>query len=154
MKLRADAFAAQTRAVVIGIGSYRSAGFAKLKSPETDATRVAEALRDPAGCGIPTDQVTCLTTEQGLIPTRSKVLEAIQEAVELTPEDGTLIVYFGGHGAREGDHFFLCTTEANADNLSKTCVGDADLDTVLMESVARGVIVILDCCESASFAEL
>jgi hypothetical protein len=86
------------------------------------------------------------------------ILAAVRDAARRVPADGILVVYFAGHAFRQSastsaDVIYLCGVDAQLDNLAQTAISAEQLGDVLRECRARGVLVILDCCISAGFAE-
>jgi hypothetical protein len=57
------------------------------------------------------------------------------------------MVYF-----RQGVHY-LATYEADLNSLRDSAISNTDVDDVLSQTRAAGTLLILDCCESAGFAE-
>jgi uncharacterized caspase-like protein len=61
-----------------------------------------------------------------------------------------LVVFFAGHGAKEGDQFYLLTHEANINKLAETALSGRDLREELKE-VPCQVLLIMDACHTAGF---
>src|SRR5205085_7262469 len=64
-----------------------------------------------------------------------------------------VIVYFGGHGIQLDDDSVLCCHDTDPGDPKPTGLTRGQLDTCLSGLRTRGVLVILDCCRSAGFAE-
>jgi hypothetical protein len=119
-------------AVVIGIRRYAdvAAGWiSTLNGPDNDAAAIATWLRDPAGGGLPDDNVRELVsanapdpfTESGAEPHQAMVMTLLNSVAEL-PKNAfqgqwagrRLYVYVSGHGwANRRDEAALVTAEAS-----------------------------------------
>lgn len=150
MHTNAASFASTVRVVAVGVDRLPGTWLPNLAAPERDAAALAGAMRDPAGCAVPPDQVACLI---GSAANRKAVLAALSDAAAAVEPDSTLIFYFAGHGVDENEDFFLCTADASRDCLCDTAVSGADLERALADLVCRGILVVLDCCQAAGFAE-
>lgn len=150
--MRADAasFSRRWWALLIGVDAPADPSLARLGSAERDTRALAAALVDPDGCAVPDSHVTCLT---GANATREAVLTALTELTTRVGTDDSIFVYFAGHGLGRADGFFLCGADAQLSTLEATGVSSDDLDARLRGLAIRGVLVVLDCCESAGFAE-
>jgi Caspase domain len=150
MRIDAASFASTVRAVAVGVDHLPCAWLPDLAAPERDASALAAALRDPAGCAVPSGQIECLT---GKTASRASVLDAIAKVAASAETNSILFIYFAGHGVDANEDFFLCTANALARDLTATAVSGADIERALADVKCRGVLVVLDCCQAASFAE-
>src|SRR6266581_8374086 len=64
-----------------------------------------------------------------------------------------VFLYFAGHGERNGDQFYLCTSETDPTRLGETALSSLELNRILGDFRGRGLFVVLDCCRGAGFAE-
>jgi hypothetical protein len=145
-----ESFASLTRAVVIGVDAAPKSGQPILGCAEREAAAIAAALVDPEACGIPRDQVEVLLGSEA---TRARVIEALERAIARLTPNQTLFLYFAGHSAQENGQSFLCTSDATAGDLANTAIGSRLLDELLRELPAHGLLITLDCCNSAGFGE-
>jgi len=105
-------------------------------------------LVSPKCCGVPEDQVVLIPDAEA---TADNILRLVSEIAGKASADDILIVYFGGHGETSGDDFILRTGPRAADG---DCgITGAQLAAALSRTLARGVLVILDCCGGGGFAE-
>jgi hypothetical protein len=141
--------AASTRALIIGISDY-SDNVLRLKFASANAQALAGALCLPDGCGLSREQVTVLRDSEA---SRHAVLEALTMVSKACRADDTLIVYFSGHGEATDQSFSLLTFDSSRAQLRETSLASEDLQSALAQCLARGVILVLDCCKSAGFAE-
>lgn len=152
----ARSYSESIHAVIAGADRLPGDWLPPLPSPSRDARMVADALTDADGCAVPPDQVCSLCGPQA---TRAAVLHALQAAVERAGPDDSIYVYFAGHGISAGqsvagtNDFYLCTSDAQDTRLAETAVSGADIEGVLGEASCRGILILLDCCEGAAFAE-
>jgi hypothetical protein len=108
----------------------------------------AAALSQPTGCAVPPEQVEVIGD-----CTAPEFMGRLQAAAASTGPEDLLVVYFAGHGFSDESEFYLCFKGAARASREETCVSGRALDKVLSAPAARGIFVILDCCQSAGFAE-
>jgi metacaspase-1 len=138
-----------TRALLIGISKYKTPSL-DLHYAAANAIQLRAALNSPAGCGIP-DANLCLLLDHEA--TASALTEALGSCCSAAEKEDILIFYFSGHGERVGDRFYLVPSDANPRDLSESAVDMQAIQASLATCLARGILVILDCCLSAGFAE-
>jgi hypothetical protein len=152
----AQNYSESIHAVIVGADRVSGDWLPPLPSPSRDARMVADALTDTDGCAVPSEQVRCLCGPQA---TRHAVLLALQAAVARAGPEDSIYVYFAGHGiSAEGapadtNDFYLCTSNAQQAQLAETALSGSDIQEALGEASCRGVLILLDCCEGAAFAE-
>jgi hypothetical protein len=81
------------------------------------------------------------------------VIDTLRSHASRLSQDDLLYVYFAGHGLALAGEVFLATVDADHNRPRETALSSADLDAILSASRARGVLLILDCCGGAGFAE-
>lgn len=148
-RIRATQFGVVTRVLSLGVGTFDDSAIEPLRATEREAGAFAAALADPEGCAIPLGQIKVVT---GRVAARVALAE-IQRAATECSEQSVLIIYFSGHGFRDETGVYLCGTDAKKSDLRSTCVSSLEIEEALSSCVARGVLLILDCCVSAGFAE-
>lgn len=141
-------FSRSTRAIVVGIGGYKGSGLAELPECPREAAAIARALGSPNCCGIPEELIRLIPESEA---SADAILTAVDELARGATPDEILIVYFAGHGQNEGDGFLLRTGPRERD--PKRGISREELAAKLSRTRARGVLVILDCCGGAGFAE-
>jgi hypothetical protein len=141
-------FSRSTRAIVVGIGKYQGSELEDLPECPKEAAAVARALASPNCCGIPEERIQLVLESEASADT---ILATVDEAAQAATSDEILIVYFAGHGQNEGGGFLLRTGPRERD--PKRGISRDELAAKLAHTRARGVLVILDCCGGAGFAE-
>jgi hypothetical protein len=135
---------AHGHALVIGMG-------ADLPVTITDASAIADFLRDPGRCAYPAGQVQLLTGPGARRDDVLKALDRLATQVKADP-DATAIVYFSGHGTETPDYYFLPFGYNTAD-LPRTAVSGAEFTARLRAIQARKLLVLLDCCKAGGIGE-
>jgi metacaspase-1 len=148
-------------AVVVGVGDYlvppRSgrAGFLSLPATVSDALAIERILCDPTRCGYRRSHVLTITGESADV---IGVRGALRELSQSVTTECTVLVYFSGHGAqslRDGSwHTYICTRDADPEDLSHTAISGEELSTAVAAISARRILVILDACHAAGSAPL
>jgi hypothetical protein len=88
-------------AVIIGIGNYQDPSIPPLHFTVNDAQGVYDLLTDPNYGGIAKDHITLLLDQDA---TASKIKRAIGKWLsQQAKEDDTVLIYYAGHGAPEGE---------------------------------------------------
>jgi len=147
----ANEFAALSWCVSIGVNTF-GPGFGPLTYPARDSAELCRALTDPDGCSLPSEQVIDVGAGTGRI-LKERVLARLCDVLPKVPNDGVLFLYYAGHGLVADSQFYLCASNTERANLKETAISSEELDTVLRTCPARGVLLILDCCDGGGFAE-
>src|SRR5687768_1647521 len=107
MKLTAESLAQSTFALVVGIADYTASGLQPLPGAALQASRIADALCDPAGCAIPPSNVVLLA---GGAVTKAALLNCLEQ---FGPGEAhtSLFLYFAGHAIRDDLGLKLCTAD-------------------------------------------
>jgi hypothetical protein len=131
---------------VVGVG-------ADLPGTVEDAEALAEILTAPGRCAYPPDQVQLLT---GPDAGRDAVLAGLDRLAQ-APQDGTVTVYFSGHGYRVtssmGAAYFLLPYGYDLDDLAGTAIRGDTFTHKLRAIEARRLLVLLDCCRAGGIGE-
>ena len=133
----------------VGVNEYDDAGL-KLTAAAKDAKDIFEALgRDCVG----TDNRFGTAKGELLLDkdaTRDRVLKALTDARKAAKPGDLVVIFFAGHGVKQGESYYLLTREADPskDLKGKSLSGD-DLRKVLAE-IECPVLLVLDACHSAN----
>ena len=65
-------------------------------------------------------------------------------------EEDTVLIYYSGHGAPEGDETYWVTYDADIDDLYTTALNNNKISDMLNGVQAKRVITLLDSCYSAA----
>lgn len=134
-------------ALFIGVG-------ADLPGTVTDATGLADLLRDPGRCAYPPAQVQVLTSTQA---TRDQILAALDRLAQTTNDQSTVIVYFSGHGYRVastmGMGYYLMPYGYDLQRLYQTAISGSEFARRLRSIPAQKLILLLDCCHAGGVGE-
>lgn len=135
--------------VCVGVNEYDDAGL-KLGSAAKDAADMFAALEKY--CVGNDNRFGSAKGELVLNKdaTRDRVLKALADARKSAKPGDLLVVFFAGHGVKQGDSYYLLTREADPskDLKGKSLSGD-DLRKGLSE-VECPVLLLLDACHSAA----
>ncbi|MER9743794.1 caspase family protein [Mesorhizobium sp. M0187] len=88
----------QGRALIIGVANYEAVGGLPA-AVLNDALDTAETLKSSAYCGYPEANVTVLTDDAS---TLQNIRKALADLAATATADGTVAIFFSGHGARIG----------------------------------------------------
>lgn len=149
MKLNANEFSQLSKILILGVGDYKSPTLKKLDSPPSDALKLLHTLLKKDGCSIPELNIRSLS--QSI--TKENFLLEFKKSIEHVKKDEIFIFYFAGHGTRLQDNFYICIAETDTSDLTRTAISSFEIDILLRNFIGRGILFILDCCESAGFAE-
>ena len=143
---QASAAAPSRYAVIVGINDYADKAIPDLKYAESDAKAVYRTLTDPAVGRFPADNVTLLL---GKDATPGRIKAALYKLRGVDKND-LVIVFYSGHGAKEGDEAFWVTQDAESKALGATSLTNSDIRKYLAKIPSQRLVVLLDCCYAAS----
>jgi hypothetical protein len=135
--------------VCVGVNDYDDPGL-KLSAATKDAGDFFKAVG--TYCVGPDNRFGAAKGELLLdkAATREKVLAALTAARKAAKPGDLLVVFFAGHGVKQGDAFYLLTREAvSAGPLKGKAVSGDDLRAALAE-VECPVLLVLDACHSSA----
>lgn len=135
-------------AVIIGIGTFQDERIPPLRFTANDAQGFYDVLTDPNYGGVPKDQVQLLIDKDA---TDRNIKTAIGKwlSQQARAED-TVIIYYSGHGAPEGEEKYWVTYNADIDNLYTTALSNNEIYDMLNRIESKRVITLLDSCYSAA----
>lgn len=144
----ATLFSETIHAVVVGIGAYAGSELEDLPACAPEAAELARALSASRMCGVPASQVHLIPDPQA---TRATILTTLSRVAAQARASNIVIFYFAGHGEASAQGFILRTGPRAAD--PERGLSREDVAGALKGTAARGVLVVLDCCGGAGFAE-
>ena len=127
-------------AVVIGNNTYNDGNYAALKSAASDATAVANVLRNRYG------YQTKLLLNAGRLETMTALDDMRQQ---LGPQDN-LLIYYAGHGEIDasGKGYWIPSDASSSSN--KTWISNAMISDVLNAIPAKHILTVVDSCYSGT----
>jgi len=137
----------QRYAVIIGIGAYQDERL-NLSYTVNDAQGLYDVLTDPKYGAIPRENVQLLLSENATTVNIKKSIGTwLRRAAK---EEDTVIIYYSGHGAPEGDETYWVTYDADIDDLYSTALSNRAISDMLGRISAKRLITFLDSCYSAA----
>ena len=133
-------------AVIVGINDYADAAIPDLKYAESDAKAVYDTLTDAKIGRFPKDNVTLLLGAQATNDNIKAALYGLRGA----GKDDLVVIFYSGHGAKEGDEAFWVTQTAKRKALPATALPNTDIRKFFAKIPSQKMVVLLDCCYAAS----
>jgi uncharacterized caspase-like protein len=133
-------------AVLIGINDYADRLIPDLKCAEADAKAMHKVLTDPTVGMFPPDNVKLLV---GRDATPRAIKQALN-GLRAVNKDDLVLVFFSGHGAKEGDQSFWVTQDAELGDLTSTALSNREVKDILDRIPSQRLVVLLDCCYAAA----
>ena len=130
------------------IGNDRYADYPTLTVPAADVAGLKRVLEDPA--------IGAFDTVRALMnPALPQAQEAISELFARRARDDLVLLYFSGHGERDGlrGALYLALPDSRRDCLRATAIAADFIKTEQDESHAGRQILILDCCHAGAVGE-
>jgi hypothetical protein len=80
-------------------------------------------------------------------------MQVIEEFFDGRSRDDLLLLYFSGHGILDqGARLYFATTDTRVDRPRSTAIPAAFVNDLMSECRSRRQVLVLDCCNSGSFA--
>jgi hypothetical protein len=144
-----------TSALLIGSGDYVHPRFASLPATVRDVWAIPDILTDPERCAYPLGNVRTITGSDATAANVRIALDFLAQSMNL---EATVFIYFSGQGGRALENgqwrIYLCTREADPDDLSNTVIPGDEFSAALTVIPAHRVLVMLDACHAGGSAEL
>lgn len=132
-------------ALIVASSHYSDTTLTQLQAPAHDAASLAAVLGTEAIGGF---QVETLADQ----PART-VMQEIETFFDGRRREDLVLLYFSGHGILdEGARLYFATTDTRVDRPRSTAVPAAFVNDVMSECRSRRQVLVLDCCNSGSFA--
>ena len=134
-------------ALLVATGEYADARLSRLRSPEQDAERLADVLKDHKIGGF--DDVEVLHDK-----TDSQVRAALDQILSDRDRDDLVLIYFSCHGqVTDQQRLYFACSNTDYDHLASSSIARSYLNELMEDCPAAGRILILDCCFSGAFAQ-
>ncbi|MER6318553.1 caspase family protein [Streptomyces sp. NPDC001581] len=132
------------KALIVVTGTYGDSQLTALRAPPQDAAALAEVLGDPT---IGDFDVAVLRD-----PGCQELREAVEEFFAERAAEHTLLLHFSCHGLKDGSGtLYLATKDTRCVRLASTAVPAEFVSGLMLASVARRAVVVLDCCYAGAF---
>src|ERR1700732_1783791 len=130
--------------LLIGNSEYWSDSLRQLVAPSADVESLAAVLCRPEIGGF---EVRTL-----LNAPRSDIEPALQEFFEERDRAAPLLLYFSGHGLKNGrGELFLAASDTERKYLEATAVSARFVHDRMQDCRAQCQVIVLDCCFSGAF---
>ncbi|TIL43282.1 caspase family protein [Mesorhizobium sp.] len=137
----------RTFALIIGVSA--NPRYPILGAPANDARALTAALTARERCALPACDVVDLINENATTTRiRAELLRISQEA----SERDRIFIYFAGHGERIEHDFGLIAWDTDPYGGVPPLRG-SEFDELLAGTGASGLLLVIDCCYGANFAE-
>lgn len=136
---------ATTWALFVGVLEWQKPGLGSFPQTGRVDRILAKTLVDR---GVPADHVTFLADKAA---TLASCRDALKRAASSAGRDGTLVVYYAGHGLRQGATTWFAPYDVDAKNPAATGWSMEDIGSSLREhGKGARVLLIGDCCHSGA----
>lgn len=132
----------------VGVSQYKDNNF-NLKSADNDAMVLPNSFREVAQSVYGEVKVTLLTNQQA---SKKGVLQALENLVNTTQKQDTVIIFLAGHGKTEKGIYHFLPYDMDITDISNTGITDKDLALYAKKLPVTKVLILLDTCESGSAA--
>lgn len=135
-------------AVLIGVNKYDDwNNYGKLQVCVKDV----EAIRNALIAGGYEPKRTRLITDDGPEePSKANILTALKSVAKASEPDDSILFYYSGHGAKNGDESYLVAKDGHHLTLSDTAIPIKRIKEIISEAPAKAKIIILDACHSGA----
>ena len=135
-------------AVLIGVNHYDDFNnYGGLNLAVSDVTAIHQQL---LVSGYDATRVRLLSDDEQELPTRNKILAALQSVADATEQDDLLLFYYSGHGDLTANQSYLVARDGYAVSLTDTAVPLKRIEEIIHAAKARAKVIILDACHSGA----
>ena len=129
-------------ALIIGVDYTRDA-----ENVILDAKEIYKTLSNEELCGYKKENLKLLVDKKA---TKDNILGALDHLISVTDENSSLLLYYSGHGDIDpstNDSYIIPSGECTRENV----IFGKDLRSKLNQMKSKRMIILFDCCHSASF---
>ena len=129
-------------ALIIGVDYTRDA-----ENVILDAKEIYKTLSNEELCGYKKENLKLLVDKKA---TKDNILGALDHLISVTDENSSLLLYYSGHGDIDPstkDSYIIPSGECTRENV----IFGKDLRSKLNQMKSKRMIILFDCCHSASF---
>ncbi|MEV4437068.1 caspase family protein [Streptomyces sp. NPDC049555] len=131
-------------ALIVANDTYADEGLSRLRAPAQDAMALAEVLGDPAVGGF---DVQVVRNEPAHV-----VALRIEDFFCDRRRDDTLLLHLSCHGLKSvSGELYFAATDTRPERLTSTAVSAGDVRRLMSGSLARSIVLFLDCCYGGAF---
>ena len=133
------------RSLLVATDDYQDPGFQQLRAPAGDAKALAGVLRDPKIGDFDVEPVA-------LNEPHREIMVRLDSFFEEARGSDFLLLYLSGHGVLDSNgKLYFAAADTVRTRLRSTAIEAGWLDSVIEHSLARQVVLLLDCCHSGAF---
>lgn len=130
-------------AILIGCDEYTN--FSNICFCHADVELIRSTLIEY--CDYEDKNMEVITQYKGCDETPEVIYKKLRELIDKAEKEDTVLFYFSGHGAKEGDNGYLLLSDSTARDYGKTALELSTINKILRNQKINGVI-ILDACHS------
>lgn len=139
----------QTYALMIGILEWKDRSLASFPKQNRQDRALERALK---ANGVPADHIVFLEDRQA---TLTAIRAAMGRVVAMGGPDSTLLVYFAGHGTKDGGRTYLTNYDVDTKRLAATGLAVDEIgERLLKEWKGSRVLLMADCCHSGALSQV
>jgi hypothetical protein len=132
-------------ALIVACSRYTDATLTQLQAPEYDAGSLARVLSEPA---VGDFEVRTLIDRPAV-----DAMQELESFFDARRRDDLLFLYFSGHGILDQSaRLYFATIDTRVDRPRSTAIPAAFVNELMSECWSRRQVLVLDCCNSGSFA--
>ena len=134
-------------AILIGCEEYTN--FSNICFCHADVELIRSTLTEY--CDYQDKNVEVITQYKGCDDTPEVIYRKLGELINRAEQEDTVLFYFAGHGAKEGDNGYLLLSDSSARDYGTTALDLHEINKLLRDKKINGII-ILDACHSGIHA--
>lgn len=130
-------------AILIGCEEYTN--FSNICFCHADVELIRSTLTEY--CDYQDRNVEVITQYKGCDDTPEVIYRKLGELINRAEQEDTVLFYFAGHGAKEGENGYLLLSDSSARDYGATALDLCEINKLLRDKKINGII-ILDACHS------
>lgn len=130
-------------AILIGCEEYTN--FSNICFCHADVELIRSTLTEY--CDYQDRNVEVITQYKGCDDTPEVIYRKLAELINRAEQEDTVLFYFAGHGAKEGENGYLLLADSSARDYGATALDLREINKLLRDKKINGII-ILDACHS------
>ncbi|MDL2323096.1 WG repeat-containing protein [Bacteroidales bacterium OttesenSCG-928-A17] len=136
--------------LAIGIGNYADANISNLDHASKDALDIVNTIKTLNSDIYQKIETPILLRDSEA--TAVNIKRNLKSMVNRVNQDDVIVLYFSGHGAKEDNHTYFISSDAEKDDLYSTAVNFNDIRTAMNLLIDKHckVVTFMDACHSGS----